>query len=79
MTLAQPERLLRVREVAERLRWSEGHTRRVIASGELRHVRIGLKTIRVTEADLETFINRRNPTPATIADPRRGKRRRAAL
>lgn len=45
-----------VSEVADRLHVSERLVRRLIASGELRAVKIGSRVIRITDGDLAQFV-----------------------
>ncbi len=49
-------RLLSVREVAERLNLSEGSVYALINGHKLAHLRIGRRTIRVNERDLDDYI-----------------------
>lgn len=51
--------LLTLKETARRLSWSVGHTRRLVASRELASVKIGGRAVRIAEADLEAFLERR--------------------
>ncbi len=52
------EPLLRVRKVAEILQVSERTVWRLIDSGELPHVKVGIQAVRVKESDLEGYVNR---------------------
>lgn len=57
--VGEPVVCLSVREVAERLGIGGNAVYRLIASGELPHVRIGRRTIRVRGCDLSEFLLRR--------------------
>lgn len=52
------DRLLTQREVAERLRLTVEAVRRMRYRGVLPYVRLGTKTVRVRESDLEQFIEK---------------------
>ena len=52
----QPEPLLRLEEVASRLNISYPQIWRIINAGTIRSIRIGPKSIRVRESDLEKYI-----------------------
>jgi excisionase family DNA binding protein len=56
------ERLLGVRQVAERLRVSTATVYKLCDRGELPHTRV-VNVIRVAPEELETFIARRGSTP----------------
>lgn len=51
-------KLLRIEEVADRMAVSRQHVYRLIQRKELATVTIGIRKIRVAEADLEDFFNR---------------------
>lgn len=51
--------LLTVEQVAARLGLSEGHTRRLISEREIAHVRVGARSIRVSESDLGAYLERK--------------------
>jgi excisionase family DNA binding protein len=51
------ERLLRIEDIADRLAVSRSMAWKLIATGELRAVRIG-RAVRVRPADLEAYIER---------------------
>jgi excisionase family DNA binding protein len=73
--------LLKVPEVAERLNCSESFVYEVIASGELKHYRLGKGQggIRLGEAQLAEFLSKREkggqPVPATPLPQKRVKLR----
>ena len=52
-----PEKLLTVREVAERLRVCRATVYAMVERGELPHIRVGV-TVRVSPTDLAAFIAR---------------------
>lgn len=52
------ERLLSVGQVAERLACSTATVYKLVAAGELAHIRITNNAIRVADPDLEAFIAR---------------------
>lgn len=58
-------RLLTIPEVAERLRFHQGHIRRLISAGKLSVVRLSAKALRVAELDLEAFIEKRRKAAGT--------------
>lgn len=51
--------LLTVEQVADRLGLSEGHTRRLISTREIAHVRVGARAIRVANVDLNAYLERK--------------------
>lgn len=64
--------MLTVHDVAQRLNVSVACVYALVASNELPHVRIGTRrgTIRISEDDLEVFINaRRRATPPSSRSP----------
>lgn len=56
MTTKSRGNLLTLKEVAGRLRFHEGHVRRLVREKKLAVVRLGAKAIRVAESDLDDFI-----------------------
>ena len=65
-------KLLNVREVADRLRCSRALVYQLCEKGRLSHHRLGIGrgTIRVSEADLQTFLDGSHVEPP-MAEPRR--------
>ena len=55
----QQERMLTVKEVAERLNVSERQVRMWVENGELERFRIGLRGYRIPESSLNDFVRRR--------------------
>lgn len=53
------EKLLTVRQVSERLQLSRTWTWQLITSGQLRSLKLGPRSRRVREADLDAFIRER--------------------
>jgi excisionase family DNA binding protein len=53
------EKLLTVRQVAERLQLSRTWTWQLITSGQLRSLKLGPRSRRVRESDLDAFIRER--------------------
>jgi excisionase family DNA binding protein len=49
-------RLLSVAQVSARLQCARSTVRRLVAHGELRALRISRRTIRIAEADLQTYL-----------------------
>jgi excisionase family DNA binding protein len=60
------ERLLTVNQVAERLQVHQMSVRRWIKGGRLPGVRVGTRTIRVREEDLDAFKRPANGRPAKV-------------
>jgi len=56
--------LLRVPEVAEKLRTSDAHVWRMIWSGELPAIKVGTRAVRVSRRELDAWLARR---PAAVA------------
>ena len=67
-----PDELLTVKEVAERLKLNQQTIRNMIDRGELGHVRVGQRRVRVRQSQLDAFL------PARQRGSRRGDRRHAA-
>lgn len=57
--------LLSVATVAERLALSVKQVRRLISAGELPHVKLGHRSVRVEEEDLAAFVAARRSTRQT--------------
>lgn len=62
----QGDRLLRFREVQDRLSASEPHVYELINSGELVAVRIGKRALRVSEKSISRFMTSREVDPETF-------------
>ena len=60
-------KLLSVAQVSARLQCARSTVRKLVADGELRAARIGSRTIRISETDLQTYLNSRvnRPAPAS--------------
>jgi excisionase family DNA binding protein len=60
-------RLLSVAQVSAKLQCARSTVRRLVADGELRASRISRRTIRISEADLQAYLDGRAnvPMPAT--------------
>jgi excisionase family DNA binding protein len=56
-TEAPPARLLRLEDVADRLAISRSMAWKLVATGEIRAVRVG-RAVRIRPADLEAYIER---------------------
>lgn len=54
------DKLLRAREVAERLGLSQYYVYELVQSGKLSSVKVGERAIRVRESDVERFISERS-------------------
>ena len=60
-------KLLSVAQVSAKLQCARSTVRKLIADGELRASRISSRTIRISEADLQVYIDgRANMSPATV-------------
>jgi excisionase family DNA binding protein len=55
----QPGRMLKVSEVAELLSLSISHTRRLISIGALPVHRVGIRALRISDADVAAFLAKR--------------------
>jgi excisionase family DNA binding protein len=61
-------RLLSVAQVSAKLQCARSTVRKLIADGELRASRIGIRTIRVSEADLQAYLDfRANVAPSNCS------------
>lgn len=50
------ENFYTITDVSQLLRISERHLRRLIRSGRLKAIRVGLRALRIREADLSAFL-----------------------
>jgi excisionase family DNA binding protein len=58
-------KLLSVAQVSTRLQCAQSTVRKLVAAGELRAARIGRRTIRISETDLQAYLDGRANTLAT--------------